>query len=81
MKSGSSLSVSGAALYRKNVLADLKRQMGMRPLQDRLFSSEDVPKETWHSFGMLHGRKTQSKVRERVMPLKSSDLWWGSKTN
>lgn len=49
-------------------------------LAKRVFSSQDIPGAIRHPLGTLQGQKTDKKVRERVVPSKTSDLWWNSET-
>lgn len=68
--------VSGAVLYKKEVLAVLLRQIATSSPPDVPFSSQDVREETKHLFGTLHGQNTQRKVWEKVIASRSSEEGW-----
>lgn len=74
MKSDSGRPVSAVVMYREDALAVLRRKVAMSSSQDVIFSLQDFPEETRHSFRMNHGQKSQVKVRERVMALRISDV-------
>lgn len=64
MKSGSNLSVPGSVLYREDVLVVLRRQMTIILSQGVSFGTKDVPENTGHVLGTLHGQNIQRKERE-----------------
>lgn len=64
-------SAFGAALYKKKVVAVLRRQIAISSSQDVVFSSQEAPKGTWHRAGTLHRHKTKRKVREKLMALRT----------
>lgn len=53
----------------------------MKSSQDVFFYSHDVLEDITQSSGVLHGRKTQRKVRESVMASRSSDVRQSSETS
>lgn len=79
VRTGSWSSVSGAVLYRKNVLTVLRRRMATGSSQDVFFSSQDAWKGTELVAGTLHGQ-TQTKMHGTVMASCSSDLGLNSET-
>lgn len=74
VETGSRSSVSGAMLYRKDVLAVLEKEKAMGLSRDVFFNLKDVSESLEHSVGTLRGQKTQRRVQERVMGLKRGDL-------
>lgn len=55
--------------------------MTMRFLQKVAFSPQDAPEKTWHFVHTLGDRSTRSKMQERVVASRSSDVWWNSETS
>lgn len=81
MKIGSGPSVSAAELYKKKVVAILRRQMAMSSSFTVLFSSKGFSKGTGHSARTLPGQNPQRKVGERVTASRASEVRWNSETD
>lgn len=75
MKSGGDSSVLGAGLYRKDALAVFRGRVAMRSSQVMCFSWQGFLEETEHLFVTLHGYKTIEKAPEKLIPMRSSDVW------
>lgn len=80
MKSGTGSSVFAAALYEVDFLAVSKRQMAVSSSRVVLYCLQDVLEETKPLIGMLHGRVSRWKSQKSVKRLRSSDVWWNSKS-
>lgn len=67
-------SVSGAALYKKECVAAVPRQMAISSTQDVFFGTQAVPERTKPFSDTLRGMKTQKSKQEKVVALRSSDV-------
>lgn len=68
-------------LYRRDALTGLMTQMALSPSQNVFSALQDVLEGTSLFAGIVYGQMTQKKVGKRAMALKSSKVWWNSKTN
>lgn len=64
MKHGSDSSLARAVLFRRELLAVLRRRMAKSSLQAVFFTSTDVPQGARHSVRRLHGQNAE-KRRDR----------------
>lgn len=76
IKSGSS--ISGAVLYKKNVLEVLRGSTTMDLSQDLFFSSRVVPRPVEHPVATLHRQDGQRRARKRLMMSAWRDMWTAS---
>lgn len=81
VKTGSKYSTFGARLYRTDVTASLRRQMTMCSLQEVISGSQSAREGTRHSVRTLHVQRTQTKMGEGVVELRSSEVGWNGETS
>lgn len=77
VRTGRGSSASGAILYRKDVLAILRKQIMMGLSQSVIFTSQDVPRHVGHLVTALRGQRAE-KEPEKRMELARRNVWWNS---
>lgn len=80
MKTERGSSVCAAVLYKKDALADFKRQMAMSSSHEVSVSSQNAPERTRYPVSTMHGHETQRKLRDSLMASKSNDQRRNSET-
>lgn len=80
VKIGSGSSVSGDILYKKGLLAVLRKQMTMGLAQDVFFSTQTATIQVGHPAAAPRWQDTMRRVQERVVGSARRELWWNTKS-